>query len=313
MNQSEQAIIRHELSPNDGAIVAAIRAQVAPMKGNMVGPEARAMFDQIMEQTPEAAGVTYENGVAGGVPGIWCRPKSAHPGNVILYLHGGAYVMGSVGAYRKFVGQIAARTNTTVFAADYRLAPEHVFPAAVDDAQAAYRGLVEQGDQRIIVAGDSAGGGLALVLLSLAQANSAAGNGLAPSAGIILSPWTDLAVTGQSVQNRADEELFLTRDVLDASRKLYLRTRDATDPLASPLYGKLKGLPPIQLHVGTSEILLDDSLRYAVSARAQGVDATAHVWEGMAHVFPASVGTFDAADQALSIMAQFMHDKLHAK
>ncbi len=294
-------------------MVAAIRAQVASMKGSMAGIEARPMFDHIMEQTPEAAGVTYQDGVVGGVPGIWFRPKSARPGNVILYCHGGAYIMGSVRAYRNFVGQIAARTVTAVFSVDYRLAPEHPFPAAVDDAQAAYRGLVEQGAQRIIVAGDSAGGGLALVLLSLAQVNSAAGNGLAPSAGIILSPWTDLAVTGQSVHNRADEELFLTRDVLEAARKFYIGIRDPTDPLVSPLYGKLKGLPPIQLHVGTSEILLDDSIRYAERARAQGVDATAHVWEGMPHVFPASVGTFDAADEALSIMAAFVHDKLRAQ
>lgn len=310
MNQTKQAIIRHELSAKDGAIVAAIRAQVAPMKGNMVGPEARPIFDQIMQQTPEAAGITYEDGVAGAVPGIWCRPTAARPDSVILYVHGGAYVMGSVGAYRNFVGQIATRTNTAAFAADYRLAPEHVFPAAVEDVHAVYRSLVGQGAKRILIAGDSAGGGLALVLLALVQAEARAGRGLAPSAAIILSPWTDLALTGESHESRKDEELFLTPAALKAARDLYLGAHDPADPLVSPLYGNLAGLPPIQLHVGTSEILLDDTVRYVERARAEKVEAEAHVWDGMPHVFPASVGTFDAADQALSIMASFVADHL---
>ena len=310
MNQSKPAVIQHALTEKDGAIVAAIRAQVAPMKGKTVGPEARPMFDHIMEQTPEAAGVDYQDGVVGGVPGTWCRPRNAHHDNVILYTHGGAYVMGSVKAYRNFVGQIAARTNTVTFAADYRLAPEHMFPAAVDDALAVYRSLVDHGAQRILIAGDSAGGGLALVLLALVQAEASAGKGLAPRAAIILSPWTDLALTGDSHQRRAEEELFLTPEALVSASNLYAGAHDPADPRVSPLYGELAGLPPIQLHVGTSEILLDDTLRYVERARAEGVNAEAHIWDGMPHVFPASTGTFDAADQALILMTMFAEDRL---
>jgi|HubBroStandDraft_1064217.scaffolds.fasta_scaffold08684_2 monoterpene epsilon-lactone hydrolase len=307
-----QAQVRHGLTSKDAVAIEAMRAQVAPLKGKLSGPEARGVFDEVMEHTPTAPGVTYEEGVVGGVRGIWCRPPNARPGVVLLHIHGGAYVLGSAHAYRHFVGQFAARTNAAAFVPEYRRAPEHTFPAAVDDARAVYRGLVGQGAQRILIVGDSAGGGLALALLSVVQSEAAAGQNLAPSAAVVMSAWTDLALTGPSFQSRADDDPLLTRDMLAATGSLYLRAHDPRDPLASPLYGNLTGLPPIQLHVGTSEVLLDDTLRYAERARAQGVDATAHVWEGMPHVFPASVGTLDAADQAMNIMAAFVSERLGA-
>ncbi len=302
----------HALTIKDDGVIAAMRTQVAPLKGKMDGPHARGMFDEVMEHTPDAAGVSYEEGTIGGVRGIWCRPQSARPGAVLLHLHGGGYVLGSSHAYRHFVGQIAARASVAAFVPEYRLAPEHPFPAAVDDAKAVYGGLTEQGAQRIVIVGDSAGGGLALVLLSVAHAEAVAGRGLAPRGALVMSPWTDLALTGPSLQSRADDDPMLTSEMLRVTSASYLGTQDSRNPLASPLYGSLTGLPPIQLHVGTSEILLDDALRYAERARTEGVEVTAHVWEGMTHVFPASVGILDAADEALNIMTAFLADTLRA-
>jgi len=155
------AEVRHPLSEKDGQAVAAMRKEGLPFNGKMSDPSARPPFDEVMEHTPDARGVTYEKRAVGGVPGISCTPQGARAGAAILYLHGGAYVLGSANAYRHFAGQIAARAKTTVFIAEYRLAPEHRFPAALDDAKAAYRGLVEGGARKIAIVGDSAGGGLA--------------------------------------------------------------------------------------------------------------------------------------------------------
>jgi monoterpene epsilon-lactone hydrolase len=309
-NQPSSAEIYHPLNDKDDGIIAALRVQVAPLRGKLDGPHGRGLFDDVMEHTPDAAGVHYEEGVVGGVRGIWCRPQGARPGVALQHMHGGGYVLGSAHAYRHFVGQIAARANASAFVAEYRLAPEHAFPAAVDDARAVYRGIAEQGTQRIVLTGDSAGGGLALVLLAAAHAEAAAGRGQAPSGAAVMSPWTDLTLAGPSFQSRADEDPLNTKGMLASMAAAYLRTQDASEPLASPLRGTLADLPPIQLHVGTREVLLDDTLRYVERARAAGVHATAHVWEGMTHVFQSSVGSLDAADKSLSIMAAFLTDRL---
>jgi epsilon-lactone hydrolase len=302
------AYVRHSLSEKDREAVAAMRREVAPVKGKMGDPSARPPFDEVMEHTPDARGVTYEKRVVGGLPGISCTPQGARPGATILYLHGGAYVLGSANAYRHFAGQIAARAKVVVFIAEYRLAPEHHFPAALDDARAAYLGLVESGAWKIAIVGDSAGGGLALALLSIVQSES-----VAPVAAVVMSPWTDLALTGGSLEDRADDDPLLTKEMLSKTAASYLDGHDPRDPLASPLYGALAGRPPIQLHVGTSEVLLDDTRRYAEKARAAGVEAVAHAWEGMTHVFPSSVGTLEAAEKALSLMATFLDERFGAR
>src|SRR3954470_23962045 len=305
-----RAEVSYSLVAEDRAVVTAMRAQAAPFKGKMGDPGARGPFDEIMEQTPDAPGVTYEQKVIGGVAGIVCTPRAPRPATAILYLHGGAYLLGSSKAFRHLAGQFAARVNATAFVPEYRLAPEHPFPAALEDATAAYRGLVDQGARKIVIAGDSAGGGLSLVLLSMVQSEAAAGRGLAPSGAVVMSPWTDLALTGESLRDRADDDPLLTAEMLSRAAESYLAGRDPHDPRVSPLYGRLAGLPPIQLHVGTSEILLDDARRYAERARAAGGDATAHVGEGMPHVFPASVGALQAAERALGEMAAFIQEHL---
>ncbi len=303
--------IHHGLTPKDEATVATIRAQSAAFKGMMTGPEARAGYDAMIEAVAAADDMIYEKAVVGGVGGVWCRPKDMRGDAALLYLHGGAYVLGSAHAYRHFAGQFAARIKAPTFVPDYGLAPERPFPAGVGDAHAVYRCLAASGVGKIAIVGDSAGGGLALTVLALAQADADVGNGPAPVACVVISPWTDLALTGSSYATRAEEDPFVTHGMLKSTAALYLGAQAATHPLASPLYGKLACLAPTQLHVGTSEVLLDDSLQYAQRARAQGSDATVHVWQGMPHVFPSSMGMLDAADQAMDIMAAFLTDPLH--
>jgi acetyl esterase/lipase len=299
--------VRHPLTLKDEAAVAAIRVQVAPSKGKMSGPEARAPFDEVMEHVPDALGVKYTHDVVGGVPGMWCRPQSVRrPDAVILYLHGGSYVLGSAYAYRHFAGQIAERSGVAAFVADYRLAPEHAFPAAIDDARACYAGLVRQGVRVISIAGDSAGGGLALSLLAIEQAAAQNGDGVTPSAAVAMSPWTDLALTGASLEDRAEDDTLVTKDMLSIAASSYLVDHDPYDPLVSPLYADLNGLPPVQIHVGTSEVLLDDARRYADRFQKAGGDAVAHTWEGMMHVFPASIGALEASDAAIDLIAMFL-------
>jgi acetyl esterase/lipase len=218
------AEIDHPLAPEDSKVMDAMRLAMAPGRGNIE----RASFDEVMEQTPDAAGVTYETAVIGGVPGVWCRPRVALPSVVILYVHGGAYIVGTAHAYRHLAGQIAARTGAAAFVAD---------------ARSVYRGMFAQGARSIGIVGDSAGGGLALALLALAQSEALAGAGLAPCAAAVMSPWTDLALTAPSLKDRAAADPLLTPSALVAAAGQYLNGHDAHDPLASPLYGDLAGLP----------------------------------------------------------------------
>jgi len=303
--------VHHPLDVHDADVVEAVRTKTAPYKGALVGPLARSAYDPIFEAIAAADGVQYEQGLIAGIEGVWCRPAAAKTGGVILYLHGGAYVLGTAQAYRNFAGQFAARTQLPVFVAHYRLAPEHPCPAALEDAQAAYLGLLGAGYRQIIVVGDSAGGGLSLSLLSHLQDGALSG-GVKPVAAVLMSPWTDLALTGNSTVDKAAEDPMLTRDMLAANANLYLNQQASTLPQASPLYANLQGLPPLQIHVGTSEILLDDSVRYAERAREAGVAVTMHTWQGMPHVFPSMAGTLKAADEALAIMASFIEDTLQA-
>ena len=295
----------HDLSPEDAAAVAAMRTMLEPYKGGLQGTAARKRFDEIMQHTPDAEGIAYEADTVGGVPGWWCRPPRARSSAAILYLHGGWYVWGSAIAYRNFVGHVAARAGVAAFVPDYRLAPEHPLPAAALDAQACYRGLVERGTRRIALVGDSAGGGLALALLSFTTASTAP-NGVVPVGAVVLSPVTDMTLAGSSWETRAAADLDVTRSQAVALVRLALGEHTSADPLVSPLYGDLGGLPPIRVHVGGDELLLDDSLRYVERAVAAGVDAKVDVWRGMQHVFPTSVGTLSAAAKSLDDIGEFL-------
>jgi acetyl esterase/lipase len=243
--------------------------------------------------------------------GEWIEPEAAdHPAHerCILYLHGGAYIAMSARTHRSVTSRLACWSDARLFALDYRLAPEHPFPAALDDALAAWRALVASGmaPSRIVVAGDSAGGGLALALL---VALRDAGEEM-PAAGVLLSPWTDLAVTGKSiVTNDAADPLFFGRWVAPIARH-YLGDTPATDPLVSPVYADLTGLPPLLIQVGDTEVLLDDSRRVAENATRAGVTAMLRIWPGVPHGWQIFAPILPEARAALREASVFIRVRL---
>jgi monoterpene epsilon-lactone hydrolase len=286
-------VVRHGLTDADSAAIASLRAALAKSPITMT----RFLFDGLYEHVPPADSVDYSKATVGGVPGVWCIRKLRQAKAAMLYLHGGGFVYGSAHAFRHFVGHIVARTGVPAFVADYGLAPEHPFPRALDDARAAYQALVAQfGAKNVALAGDSAGGGLALSLL---QDEPGA------HCGLLLSPWTDLALTGASIESNAAEDPILTRAALEAGARQYLGDHSRRDPLVSPIYRSERATPPTQVHVGTAEVLLDDSLRLGSH---DGVEV--HVWQGMLHVFPSNIGLFEAARAAHDLMATFLRSQL---
>jgi monoterpene epsilon-lactone hydrolase len=299
----------HPITAADATFMDDLRPIVEPNKGRLQGIAARAPFDGIMGHVAACKSVTYRADTVGGVPGWWCLPADAEPSAAILHLHGGWFSWGTAAAYRNLVGHIAARARTAAFVPDYRLAPESPFPAGLRDAEACYSGLVALGFRRIALSGDSAGGNLALVLLPLLVARSSTG-GIVPAAAVALSPVTDLTLGGSSIQTRATADPYFTRSQIQALVRAYVGDSDPSDPLVSPLFGDLRGLPPIRVHVGDEEILLDDSLRYVARAVEAGVDAKLDVWLGMAHGFVGSVGSLSAADQALDAVGKFLLGQL---
>ena len=299
----------HPLSPQDSAAMTALRSAVAAMKGKLDGVAARAPFNGIMEHVAEADGISFETDTVGGISGWWAKPARARKSAAILHLHGGWFNWGTASAFRNFVGHIAIAAGADVFIPDYRLAPEHPFPAAVKDAEACYRGLVDLGIKRIALTGDSAGGNLALVLLSIATAQAGSAE-IAPVGAVVQSPVTDLALTGESFETRAEADPYFVKSQVAGLVRSYLGESDPKNPFASPLYGDLEALPPIRVHVGDDEVLLDDSRRYVERAVAAGVDAKLDVWTGMPNGFVNSVGNLNAANQALRAIGAFLNDLL---
>jgi monoterpene epsilon-lactone hydrolase len=299
----------HPLDPEDAATISQIEAAVRPYKGAPWRIEARPQYDALLEGVPPRGDVTFAPDTVGGIPGLWVHPAASRPDEAILHLHGGWFSAGSATAYRHLVGHIAARAGAKAFVPDYRLAPEHPFPAAVDDVLATYDGMDHQGIRRIALTGDSAGGNLALVLAACIAANAVPANAILVGAAV-LSPVTDLTLSGATYATRAEVEPYFTKQQVADLVRSYLGGADANDPLASPLQGRLSGLPPIRIHVGDDEVLLDDSRRYVARAVADGVDARLDVWAGMPHGFPASIGTIKAAALALDAIGTFLTERL---
>lgn len=237
-----------------------------------------------------------------GIPAEWISLPSATAG-VLLYLHGGAYCLGSVNASRDLIARLVEATKYKALAIDYRLAPENPFPAALEDAMSVYSWLLRQGADpaRIVFAGDSAGGGLAMATL---VALRDAGQPL-PAGAICISPWTDLALTGDSIGRKAAIDPILDTASLARYARDYAGDAPLTSPLISPLYADLSGLPPLLLQAGTDEILLDDATRLAEGARQAGVAVTLETWAGLCHVFPA-VPFLPETTQALAQAARFV-------
>ena len=300
----------HLPAARDAPIVVERRASAAENKGQDDGPRDRVGFDAIIEAMLDAPGVRYEPATVGDVPGWWCHPDRAQPGARLLFAHGGGYVLGSAFPFRKMAGQIALRAQADTFVPDYPLAPEHPFPAAVDAIWAAYRGLVREGARAIALAGDSAGGGLALAVLSIAAQD---GEGvLRPCGAAVLSPWTDLALTGDSMRTRAKADPILSREALARMAADYLGAADPADWRASPLRAPLSGLPPIRIDVGDDEVLLDDARRYAEAARAAKTSVTLAIWKDMPHVFQSGLGTIQTAETSLEAIGRFLRARFEA-
>ena len=240
----------------------------------------------------------------------WVSGPDTDRNKVILHLHGGGHAIGSCNTHRELAARISLASKVPVLLIEYRLAPPHHFPADIEDATAAYRWLLGEGfkPNQIIISGDSAGGGLTMsTLLSLRDA----GDPL-PAAAILLSAWVDLAVTGETIKTRAEIDPWLTPDVLHVQAANYIGNGDAslTDPLVSPLYADLHGLPPLLIHMGDHEILLSDATRLAEKAEAAGVEVTLDVWPDMWHVWHFSAAELPEGQQAIDKIGAFVQQKL---
>ena len=266
----------------------------------------RAQYEASMSRGHLPADMQVEAVTVETLTAEWVSVPQAASRQVMLYLHGGGYIMGSCHSHRLLAAALAQATGARVLVLDYRLAPEHPFPAALEDAQAAYRWLVTTGikPEHIVLAGDSAGGGLVLsTLLALRDAGQQL-----PAKAILLSPWTDLSVSGASYVTRAERDFMITRDYLLAEAHTYLGEQDPRTPLASPVYADLHGFPPLLIQVGSDEILLDDATRVAESAQQAGVAVTLDIIEGMWHVWhaAAAVRYFPEGKAAFDQIADFV-------
>jgi acetyl esterase/lipase len=244
---------------------------------------------------------------AGGVRAIRVATARSRADRHVLYLHGGAYVAGSPALYRDFIWRIADAARAQCLCTDYRLAPEHPYPAALDDAVAAYRWLLAQGalPARIALMGESAGGGLVLgTLLRLRDEGTPL-----PAAAVALSPWTDLAMTGDSVRANAASDVMIRADEMERIAGYYLGGTDPRTPYASPLYGDPHGLPPTLIQVGSEEVLLDDAVRLAERMRAAGCEVALEVWPRVPHAWQTWARVMPEARQAIARIGAFVQEK----
>jgi monoterpene epsilon-lactone hydrolase len=257
--------------------------------------QSRAAFAPAGRLHPLPDDVRVTEVSAGGVPAHWLAAPGADPGRVLLFMHGGGYELGSLRSDGELAARLGRAGGMRVLFPEYRLAPEHPFPAAIDDVRAAWRWL--RADQKlsagsIAVAGASAGGGLAVALL---VATRAAGDAL-PAAAVLMSPTVDLTSSGASMTERVDQDPFSTPALLGQLASDYLAGADPRTPLASPLFASLAGLPPLLIQVGTADLLLSDAERLAATATEAGVDVTLTIGEGLPHVYPIMLGTPEAAE-----------------
>jgi acetyl esterase/lipase len=291
-------------------VIARIRRVYRGWKRDTPVAEMRSDWDAAFEAC--TVPVSRQPVSAGGVDGEWIGADDARHDKAILYFHGGGFRLGSVASHRDLISRIAHGSGCRVLAINYRLAPEHRFPAPVDDALAAYRWMLAQGLQpkNIAFAGDSAGGNLVLAaMLALRERKLPL-----PAAAVLMSPWTDLAATGESYLSRADADPIHQRPMILALAKNYLgEGDDPHHPLASPLYADLAGLPPLLIQVGDRETVLSDSTMLADKARAAGVDVELQVWDSMIHVFQMFGAELAEARAAIGAIGGFLKKHLHLK
>ncbi len=291
-------------SPQLQQVIDAMKAMASKVGASV--PEMRAAMDE-MALAPQPD-VKCQPVSAGGVPAEWIEAPGADASRAVLYLHGGGYVMGSLKSHRDLMGRISRAARARVLGLDYRLAPEHPFPAAVDDGLAGYRFLLNQGFQpsRLAIAGDSAGGGLTVATLLAARDAGVA----LPAAAVCLSPWVDLEGTGESMKTRLQVDPIASPQGTHLLAQAYLGNRSLRTPLASPLYADLKGLPPLLIQVGDHEVLLDDSTRLAERARTAGVKVKLEIWPEMVHVWQLFASILPEGQQAVDGLGSFLREQL---
>jgi monoterpene epsilon-lactone hydrolase len=268
----------------------------------------RAAFSALTSQVPIAADVQQHATTLGGVAGIEVVIAGTEPQGVLLYFHGGVYVIGSAATSIPLVSDLIRRSGLKAITLDYRLGPEHPYPAAVEDARAAYDGLLAAGYQpgQIVLAGDSAGGGLAVAtLLSIREAGLAL-----PAGALLMSPYADLTLSGETLTLKEPFDAVLTPAGLQARLADYVGGADARDPHMSPVFADLQGLPPLLIQVGSHEVLLSDALRLASRAAIDDVPVTLEVTPGVPHVFQAYAALLDEGSAALDRAADFVKARL---
>lgn len=267
----------------------------------------RAGMEKMTRMAKMPDGITVEKINCSGVPAEWIIPKNAVNPGVVLYLHGGGYAMGSINTHRALMARIAIASKTKVFGIDYRLAPEHPFPCAIDDAFEAYKWLLKEGydNNKIVIAGDSAGGGLTVALIIRIRDENAP----KAAAGVCLSPWLDLTSTGETSLTLAEEDPMIDLGSLKHFALFYSPPEKLSHPWVSPLYADLNDLAPIYIQVSSSEILLDDTRRFAEKAQIAGVDIQVDYWDKMVHVWQAFGSYLPEALEAIEKLGAYIEKK----
>lgn len=287
------------------AVIQLLNANQA--EGDPTVAEQRAGMEALAGSFPLPEGAQQRAETIAGVPCEWQSVDGAKDDAVLLYFHGGGYVIGSVNTHRGLVTGFSGASGITGLSVDYRLAPENPFPAAVEDAVSVYHALLEQGrdPSKIAIGGDSAGGGLSLALLLAARER-----GLPqPACAALLSPWSDLRIVAKAYESRKDSDPMVRKDGISAMAAHYLGDTDPTNPLASPILADLSGLAPMMIHVGDREVLLDDSVDLAARAEEAGVEVSLKVWPDMIHVFQAFYPMVEEARQSIAEMGAFIAEK----
>lgn len=295
-------------SPELDMIVALLRS--APLFHGDDVAAMRTGMEAMTASAPLGEDVRITAVDAGGVPAEWVDTEGARADACVLYFHGGGYVIGSPRTHRGLVSEIGRASGVRVLSVDYRLAPEHPHPAAVEDGVRAWRFLRGQGlaAGRIGIAGDSAGGGLTVAtMLALRDAGE-----VLPPAAVCISPWLDLTLSGESMTTKADVDPMVQREALDRMASMYAGEGLRAAPLASPLFADLAGLPEILVHVGTAETLLDDSLRFVARLREAKVEVSLDAYEDMIHVWHAFATVLPEARDAIGRIGDFFRRRLEA-
>ncbi len=290
-------------SPELDNVIALVRSREADESQGATEGRRRS-FERMTDDFTIDVPARYSRVNAGGVTAEWVTAEGASDSRVVLYFHGGGYIIGSPRTHRAMLAHLSRDAAARVLALDYRLAPEHPFPAPVEDAVAAYRWLLSEGfdPANIVLGGDSAGGGLTIA--ALVQIRYL---GLPiPAAGVCVSPWVDMEGLGDSMETRAAADPMVGKENLMVSAKTYLGGADPRAPLAAPLYADLHGLPPILIQVGDAEVLLDDSTRLAGIAREAGVDVQMDVWDDMIHVWHVFAPILPEGKQAIKQAGDFI-------